>query len=287
MEELTQQLSQLKPLKPQSPVVRPLVSDTEEDNQGETEIMYPNPASISGLRRKSTIKVLNCDKPKAKPARESPTSNETDSGTESEKLKKDESVTVELSKLELLKQELGQLAKLDSVPTNQVSKFSNADDNKQEVTKVELTNSPPSGTSVENTADELKVTPIGRFFAATGIDKSVSVDSGLSNSAVNGISTDQSASTRTLYDQSKLTSDIVATPLTNGTMPALANGSVTLPRPLRPAVNNVESSMTHSASLPRPKEKSKARKSSTRKSASSILLSADADRDRLVQLLLA
>lgn len=230
----------------------------DEDNQVETEIMYPN-TSISGFGRKNTIKVLNSD---------AASSNTDDSQSMKSK-------TVKVKRIVHSKSDMLYLSK---------SSHSDGSDTTASLTaSTPLTSSLPADSSLElqsadsgtlaaagdmtsPTVDETGSTAQGAEAVSTAqssetVDKSVSVDSDL-NRAVDTPS--QSQTVPSLASHSTLGS-AMGDEHREVSGSAILSGSVTLPRPIRSSsTSETIPSLSQTASLPRTKkESSKPKRSST------------------------
>lgn len=235
----------------QSAQTQPPGETETNDSQGETEIMYPRASSVSTVKRNGTIKVLNCEKPKAKHT--SSKSSErvwssgdgVEAGSRSGEKSRDKTRHRTSSRSEVTPS-TSDLSSTDAILTERITPL-------------------PDG-------ETLLITPLP---PPPQMDKSVSVDTGLSRSVACSDLVNQPASSIRSMDQSVYGVDVNLMGV-NEKGETFLTGSATLPRLAKPT-SNPEAQLSHSASLPRPKDKSKARKSATKKSGSVSLLQVDSE----------
>lgn len=251
-----------------------------DDDQGETEIMYPSAPSVSALRRKSTVKVLNCEKPQANSADTKLTHKSNDhlesiAGSPAANSREHLVPAVSESQTSAVKLvEKGKSATRRRTSSRSDPTISTPSQNTQEGKSAD----PSSDSKVDTQQTELLIVPISvsQTLATTSLDKSVSMDTGLSRSTGYNNLVDQSALSMHNIDQSPKTlgKDKVDDVLAREDQPPPVAGSSTLPRPSR-ASEKHDMSMSHSASLPRPKDRYRAKRSSNPKSSSVSMLQVD------------
>lgn len=305
VDELTQQVNSSRPSPPRQG--HTISTSEDDDNQGETEIMYPSSSVGNGaLRRKATIKVLNCDRP---PAVKVPQVKSNESlivavqnggdvrGTSKTKQSVDKKDVTETGTVSQTVTTVGNIKVTEKKADTQLSVAASDNHVNENIEQVKSENSEPEETRVKIEPiklETIKVTPILASHPTTS-DKPAyhsesSSDSAIGNSPDDSV--DQSPTSPQLADQLAASSSCpidqspaftlsicdpkVMSQSDSGIECGSKNinvvGSATLPRPSsNRAGTDTMMSQSASQSLKKPKKSS----SSTRRSKSTNLLDKD------------